>query len=392
MPANVASQRIRNIPPYLFAEIDKMKAGALKRGIDVIDLGIGDPDLEPPRAVVDALIRGVQVEGSHHYASYDGVPRLREAFARWYEGRYGVRVNPETEVLPLLGSKEGIGHIFLSLIDGGQEVLIPDPGYPVYTAGTILAGGTPVYFPLRRKNAFLPDMKELKLLLTPHTKMMWINYPSNPTAAVAGVDTFQGIVDFAAANGLVVCHDAAYSEIVYNGGRSCSILQASGGMEVSVEFHSLSKTFCMPGWRIGFAVGNADVIQSLARVKTNLDSGIFLPVQEAAITALTECEEDARERCAIFEARCNQFVEGLRKVGWDVPLPPATFYVWTNIPRGYDSMGFCSYLLDRAGVVCTPGIGFGKHGEGFVRMSLTFPEERLEAALERFRSIDIKWG
>ena len=391
MSDTIASQRIQQIPPYLFARIDKLKANARKRGIDVIDLGIGDPDLGPPKAVVESLIESVKTVGSHHYSSYDGLPELRAVFARWFERRYGVSLDPDREVLPLLGSKEGIGHVFLSLINPGQEVLLPDPGYPVYTAGTTLAGGIPLFFPLREKNGFLPDIKELNLLVSSNTKMMWINYPSNPTAACADLDMFQQVLDFAAYHHVVVCHDAAYSEIVYNGNQSPSILQARGGKEWGVEFHSLSKTFCMPGWRVGFAVGNAEIIDALARVKTNLDSGIFLPVQKAAVTALSECEEDLRKLCGIFESRCRKFVNGLNEMGWHVQMPGATFYVWAPIPSGWKSMDFCAHILEKTGVVCTPGIGFGTHGEGFIRMSLTMPEDRLGTALDRLHTITINW-
>ena len=369
-----------------------MREDARRRGIDVIDLGIGDPDIGPPEMIVESLVESARAAGTHHYSSYEGMPKLRAAFVRWFERRYGVSLDPDREVLPLLGSKEGIGHIFLSLIDPGQEVLLPDPGYPVYTAGTILAGGVPVSFPLREKNGFLPDVQELNLLVSPKTRMIWINYPSNPTAACADLETFQRVMDFAGQYGLVVCHDAAYSEIVFNGRRSPSILQAKGGRERGIEFHSLSKTFCMPGWRVGFAVGSAELIEALSRVKTNLDSGMFMPVQEAAVTALSECEEEVKKICVLFESRCTQFVRGLREMGWNVPMPAATFYVWAPVPHRWNSMDFCSHILEKTGIVCTPGIGFGSHGEGFLRMSLTMPENRLEEALDRFRGIEMNWG
>ncbi|MCK9274252.1 MAG: LL-diaminopimelate aminotransferase [Syntrophales bacterium] len=392
MAGTVESQRIQHIPPYLFARIDKIKEEARRRGIDIIDLGIGDPDVGPPKAVIDTLVESARRGGTHHYSSYEGLPELRAAFADWFEKRYGIRLDPDREVLPLLGSKEGIGHIFLSLVNPGQEVLLPDPGYPVYAAGTVLAGGVPVFFPLREKNGFLPDIKELTLLVTQNTKMIWINYPSNPTAAVSDLENLQKVADFADHHGLILCHDAAYSEIVYNGNRSASILQTRGGKEKGIEFHSLSKTFCMPGWRVGFAAGNAAIIEALARVKTNLDSGIFLPIQEAAVTALCECEESVKEICALFESRCSRFVSGLREIGWNIPMPQATFYIWAPIPAGSSSMEFCAHILEKTGIVCTPGVGFGKHGEGFIRMSMTMPEDRLEEALDRFQGLKMKWG
>jgi LL-diaminopimelate aminotransferase len=384
--------RIQQLPPYLFAKIDETKKSAIAAGIDLIDLGVGDPDLTPPRPVIDSLIRAVQDKDSHHYASYTGIPELRDAFAKWFKKRFGVTVDPECEVLPLLGSKEGIGHIFLSHVDPGDEVLIPDPGYPVYTAGTILAGAVPRYFRLRHENGYLPDIDELEELVSYNTRMMWINYPSNPTTTMADMETFQKIVQFAEEHGILVCHDMAYSEITYDGKEAISFLQTAGGKEVGVEFHSLSKTFCMPGWRVGFAVGNAEVIKALAKVKTNLDSGIFIPVQKAAITALLTCEEDAKKLCNVFKVRRNRFVEGLRDIGWNIPLPPSTFYVWAKIPSDYDSMEFCTLLLEKAGIICTPGVGFGNFGEGFVRMSLTVSDERLDLALDRLKNMNITWS
>lgn len=384
-----AAQRIKELPPYLFARIDAIKGEALKAGIDVIDLGVGDPDLSPPSAVIEALRRSVRADGAHHYSSYTGIPELRRAFAEWFERRHGVSLDPDREILPLLGSKEGIGHMYLAAVNPGDEVLIPDPGYPVYTAGAVLAGAEPVYFPLREDRGFVPDVAELANRVTPKTKMMWLNYPSNPTTAMASRDEFETIAVFAREHRILVCHDMAYSEIVFDGARAPSFLEADGGMEVGIEFHSLSKTFCMPGWRVGFAVGNADAIAMLAKVKTNLDSGIFIPVQEAAIAALRECEIEREEIRRVFEIRRNRFVGGLRKAGWNVPLPPSTFYLWTAVPDGRDSMAFCAYLLKEAGIVCTPGIGFGPHGEGFVRMSMTVPEARLDEAVSRIEGLSI---
>ncbi len=386
------SKRLEQIPPYLFAEIDRMKAEALRSGTDVIDLGVGDPDLGPPRAIIDSLVKSARRPGTHHYSSYVGTPDLRRAFAGWFQRRYGVTVDPDSEVLPLLGSKEGIGHIFLALVDPGQDVLVPDPGYPVYTSGAILAGGIPRYYPLRRERGFLPDRKDLDQAVTPDTAMMWINYPSNPTAALADRAAFEGMADFAVHKDIVLCHDAAYADIIFGDRRPVSLLQATGPGKKCVEFHSLSKTFCMPGWRVGFAVGDAGVISALARVKTNLDSGIFLPVQEAAVTALTECEAEVSAISAVFEARTIRFVEGLRKLGWQVPFPGATFYVWAPLPVGYDSMGFAALLLRDAGIVATPGVGFRKQGEGFVRMSLTMPGERLDEAIDRLGTLKVDWS
>jgi len=379
----VMADRLRNLPPYLFARIDRMKSEALSRGVDVIDLGVGDPDVPPPEKVVRRLMEAVNEPGSHHYSSYSGIGELRRAFADWFEKRFAVVLDPDKEILPLIGSKEGIGHIYFALVNPGDEVLIPDPGYPVYAAGATLAGAAARYFPLREDRGFRPDAELLKQLVTDKTRMLWLNYPSNPTTALAGLEDYEKMVHLARSRGFIVCHDAAYSEIVFDGKKAPSFLQVPGGKETAVEFHSLSKTFCMPGWRVGFAVGNREVIAALAKVKTNLDSGIFLPVQEAAVTALRECGEETERIRAVFEKRRNRFVSALNDAGWNVPVPPATFYVWMRVPGRPDSMGFVSHLLEECGIVSTPGVGFGANGEGFIRMSLTLPEDRLEEAIER---------
>ncbi len=323
----IMAQRIKDLPPYLFAEIDKIKQSALDRGVDIIDLGVGDPDLPPPKAVIDRLIEATGEKGSHNYPSYSGLPGLRLAFAKWFEGRFGLSLDPNSEVLPLIGSKEGIGHIYFGYMDPGDEVLIPDPGYPVYAAGAILAGAVPRYFPLRKDNNFLPRIDELEKLVTPKTRMLWLNYPSNPTAAVASLEFFEEISRFAAEREILICQDMAYSEITFGGKQAISLLQAPGGKDTGIEFHSLSKTFCMTGWRVGFVVGKAEAIAALAQVKTNLDSGIFIPIQKGATTALLHCQKEAAEIRDTFEARQKMFVTGLNEIGWMVPMPEATFYV-----------------------------------------------------------------
>jgi len=391
MTTKFTSRRIDRLPPYLFAQIDGIKSDAVARGVDVIDLGVGDPDIPPPPAVLESLKRHVHDAGSHNYSSYSGLPRLREAFATWYQRRYGIAVDPHTEVLPLIGTKEGVGHIFLSALDAGDEVLLPDPGYPVYNAATALAGATPVHYPLREERGFLPDGEDIARSVTGATRMMWLNYPSNPTTAMVSQDVFEEIVSFALSRDILLCHDTAYAEIVFDGNRPLSILNVPGAKECAVEFHSLSKTYCMPGWRVGFIIGNADAIAALSKVKTNLDSGIFIPVQEAAITALRECDDDAEERRLAFQKRRDRFVGGCRDMGWPVPLPPATFYVWAPVPPGFTSMEFTLFLLEKTGIVCTPGTGFGKNGEGYVRMSLTSPDDRLDEALARLAGQEMQW-
>jgi len=378
----LVAERLDRLPPYLFAEIDRKRNEARERGVDVIDLGVGDPDLRPPEPVIEALARAARTEGSQRYSSYNGGPVLRQACADWFAAEYAVQLDPNAEILPLLGSKEGIGHLALALLDAGDEVLFPDPGYPVYRAGTILAGGTPLPLPLRPENGFIADLDELESLVSERTKIVWLNYPSNPTTAMADFKLFEGVVRLAQRHGFIVCQDAAYAQVVFEG-RAPSFLEAAGAREVGVEFHSLSKSFCMPGWRVGFAVGNADVIAALGRIKTNLDSGIFLPVQEAASVALLKCRAEAAQLLDHYRARRDRMVDGLRAIGWDVPLPPATIYVWAPVPEGHDSMSFAALLLEQAGVVVTPGVGFGRFGEGFVRMSLTAPDESLDTSLER---------
>jgi LL-diaminopimelate aminotransferase len=385
------ANRIKRIPPYLFAEIDKTKQAEQARGVDIIDLGVGDPDIPPPKAVVDSLIDNTRTKGFHNYASYAGSPGLRQAFTAWFEKRFGVSLNPDSEVLSLIGSKEGIGHIGLGYLNPGDEVLIPDPGYPVYAAGTILAEAVPRYFPLRKADNFIPRIDELEALVTPKTRILWLNYPSNPTTATASLKFFEEVSRFAAEKGILICHDMAYSEITFGGKKAVSLLQASGGKDTGIEFHSLSKTFCMTGWRVGFAVGNAEAITALAKVKTNLDSGIFIPIQQAATTALLDCEAEAKAISETFEARQTMFVGGLNEIGWTIPMPEATFYVWAPVPEGYNSMSFCTYLMEETGIVCTPGVGFGSYGEGFVRMSLTISDDRLEEALNRIKRLKVKW-
>ncbi|MBN2568007.1 MAG: LL-diaminopimelate aminotransferase [Deltaproteobacteria bacterium] len=385
------AQRIKDIPPYLFVEIDRIKQAALDKGVDIIDLGVGDPDLPTPGAVINRLIESTGERGFHNYPFNSGLPGLRLAFAEWFKGRFGVSLDPNDEVLPLIGSKEGIGHIYFGYMDPGDEVLIPDPGYPVYAAGAILAGAVPRYFPLRRENNFLPRIDELEKMVTPRTRMLWLNYPSNPTAAVASLEFFEEISQFAAERGILICQDMAYSEITFGGRKAVSLLQTSKGNDAGVEFHSLSKTFCMTGWRVGFAVGKAEAIESLAKVKTNLDSGIFIPIQKAAETALLYCQKEAKEIVKTFEARQKMFVAGLNEIGWTVPMPEATFYVWAPVPKGFDSMSFCAYLMEETGIVCTPGVGFGNYGEGFIRMSLTIADDRLREALERMSKLKVKW-
>ena len=380
------ADRLRKLPPYLFAELDEMKRKAAAAGIDIIDLGVGDPDLPTPERIIRRLRESVSAAENHRYASYRGLSDLRKAIAEWYRNRFGVVLDPDGEVLPLLGSKEGIGHIPLAFINNGDTVLIPSPAYPVYRAGVTFAGGEIYFMPLLPENNFLPDLGKIPESVASKAKMMFLNYPNNPTSAVAAEPFFSEVLNFARKFDIIVCHDAAYSEICYDGYAAPSFLQLEGAKEVSVEFHSLSKTYNMTGWRIGFVVGSSEVINGLGKIKTNLDSGIFQAVQLAGIEALKNCGE-YKKTLEIYQERRDILINGLNSIGWSVPKPSATFYVWAKVLPGYDSTSLTSILLKEAGVVITPGVGFGEYGEGFVRMSLTIDKERLKEAVKRIGKV-----
>nr|HPJ72198.1 LL-diaminopimelate aminotransferase [bacterium] len=353
---------------------------------------VGDPDTPTPSHIVDALCRASRDPENHRYALDAGMPALREAIAAWYRRRFEVELDPVSEVLPLIGSKEGIGHLPLAFVDPGDAVLIPEPGYPVYQAGTIFAGGEPVFMPLRRENGFLPDFSAVEAAAADRARILWINYPNNPTAAVCDLSFFAEAVEFAARRGIIVAHDAAYTELAFDGFRPPSFLQVPGARETGIEFHSLSKTYSMTGWRISFAVGNAEVLAGLARVKSNLDSGIFQAVQVAGIAALTGPQDYLAELLAVYRDRRDLLVDGLRNLGWEVDLPRATFYVWCPVPPGRTSSGFTQLLLEEAGIVTTPGVGLGPSGEGYIRMALTRPREEIAEALRRLEKLELKWA
>jgi LL-diaminopimelate aminotransferase len=377
------ARRLAELPPYLFVEIDRKKREAAARGVDVINLGIGDPDLPTPKPIIRALARAAGDPVNHRYPESEGLDRFREAAAGWYLRRFGVKVEPGNEVLSLIGAKEGIGHLPLALVDPGDVVLIPDPAYPVYRAGTVFAGGEPYLMPLRRDNAFLPDLAAIPEQIRRRAKLMFVNYPNNPTGAVAPLTFFGDVVEFASRHNIIVAQDNTYSEIAFDGYRPPSLLEVPGGKDVGIEFHSLSKTFNMTGWRIGFVVGRSNVVDALRRVKSNLDSGAFQAVQEAGITALSLSEAISAKNSKVYQRRRDILVGGLRRIGLDVDSPRATFYVWPRVPPGYDSASFVSTLIERAGVACIPGIGFGKEGEGYVRLALTADANRLREGCAR---------
>ncbi len=381
------SERLKKLPPYLFVELDRLKAEAKARGVDVIDLGVGDPDLPTPAHIVKAAEEAVRKPENHHYPSSVGMLAFREAAAHWFEKRLGVRLNPETEVVTLIGSKEGIAHFPLAFVNPGDVVLVPTPAYPVYHIGTLFAGGETFYLPLRPENDFLPDLESIPKDVLSRAKIIWLNYPNNPTAAVATKDFFARVVSFARENKLIVAHDAAYTELYFDDYRPPSILEVEGAREVAIEFHSLSKTYCMTGWRIGFAVGNETLIAGLAKVKNNVDSGAFQAVQEAGIAALSGDQSCVEEFRKIFRERRDVVVEGLKSLGFELDPPRATFYVWARVPEGYSSAAFAAKLLQEAGIVVTPGHGFGEPGEGFFRVALTVDKNRLKEALARIAAL-----
>jgi LL-diaminopimelate aminotransferase len=379
------AHRVKNLPPYLFATIDRMKQDALAKGVDLIDLSIGDPDLPTPGHIVDAMKKAVEKPAHHRYPSYEGMLSYKEAVANWYRTRFNVSLNPRTEVLSLIGSKEGIGHIPLAFVNPGDVVLVPSPGYPVYPVATLFAGGQSHIMPLLEANGFLPDFSAIPEDVLKRARLMFINYPNNPTSAVTGKGFYEDVIRIARKYDIIVCHDAAYSEIYFDGKRPVSFMEVDGAGEVGIEFHSLSKTYNMTGWRIGFAVGQRDVLAGLGKIKTNLDSGVFQAIQEAAIVALGTGDDILSGIRNIYQDRRDVLYNGLKGIGLHVIKPGATFYLWTKVPSSLDSSSFVSRLLDRAGVLATPGNGFGAPGEGYVRFALTVPVERIREAVERIR-------
>jgi len=381
------AERLKKLPPYLFVEIDKAKRRLQAEGKDVIDLGVGDPDLPTPPHILERLKQAADDPANHRYSFTEGLTELREAIARWYARRFGVTLDPNTEVLPLLGSKEGLAHLPLALANPGDVVLVPDPCYPPYRSGAILAGAEVVSMPLLEESGFFPDLGALSQKAVRRAKVMFLNYPNNPTAAIATAEQVQEAMELAKQYGIAIAYDNAYSEISFEGDKPISVLQLPDAKSVGIEFHSLSKTYNMTGWRIGWACGNAKLIAALAQLKTNLDSGIFQPIQWAGIAALEGDHVLLQQAIATYRQRRDLVVEGLAKAGWQIPKPSASFYLWARVPTKEDSMGFATRLLDQSRVVITPGVGFGPAGEGYVRLSLTVPTERLEEAVARLSKV-----
>lgn len=373
------AKRIAKVPPYLFAQIDQMKA----RGVDIIDLGVGDPDLPTPDHITRALHQAIDNPRSFGYPPYEGTFAFREAVAFWYHKRFLVDLDPNSEVMALIGSKEGIAHLFFALLDPGNIALIPDPAYPVYKTATLLAGGKPQLMPLLEKNGFLPDLRKIPAFIARKAKLMFINYPNNPTGATAEADFLEEAVAFCRKYDILLCSDLAYSEISFEGYKPLSVLEIPGAKDIAIEFHSLSKTYNCTGYRLGMAVGNKEAINALSIIKTNVDSGAYMALQMAGVEALTGPQGHLKETNGIYERRRNIVVEGLKKAGFELQIPKASFYIWVRVPKGYTSAKFVSELLEKTGVLVVPGSGYGKYGEGYFRISITSPDEILREAIKR---------
>jgi LL-diaminopimelate aminotransferase len=377
------SKRVLNLPPYLFVEISRKIADKRAKGEDVVSFGIGDPDIPTPPHIIEKLCQSAHDPVNHRYPETEGLLPLRQAISTWYKKRFGVDLDPEKEVLPLIGAKEGIAHMSFCLIDSGDIALMTDPAYPVYSISTAFAGGEPYFLPLTRQNHFLPDLGSIPAPILKKSKVLWLNYPNNPTGAVAELDFFNRAIDFARTHNLVICHDGPYTEVAFDNYIPSSFLQAHGAREVGVEFHSFSKSYNMTGWRIGMVVGNAVLVDALKRFKSNLDSGIPQAIQYAAIEALNGPQDCITAHNAIYQRRRDLIIEVLNNIGLEAVPPRSGLYIWAKVPEDYTSVEFAQDLLDQVSVVVTPGVGYGKSGEGYVRLSLTVPDASLVKGLSR---------
>ncbi|MBD2486637.1 pyridoxal phosphate-dependent aminotransferase [Aulosira sp. FACHB-615] len=384
------AKRLEKIPPYLFAEINRKRAKLVAEGVDIINMAIGDPDKPTPAHILQVMHAAIDNSATHNYPPYEGTQEFRQAAAKWMERRFGVTdLNPDTEVVASIGSKEAIHNTFLAFVEAGDYTLIPDPGYPVYRTSTIFADGEPFTMPLKAENQFLPDLNAIPEEIAQKAKLLWINYPNNPTGGVATLEFFAELVDFCKQYNILLCHDNAYSEMAYNGYKPPSVLQVPGAKDIAIEFHSLSKSYNMTGWRVGFVVGNALGIQGLRQVKTNVDSGVFKAIQTAAIAAYNTSEAELQTLMSVYQNRRDTIVKGLQSLGWPIQPPKATLYVWVPVPAGYTSAEFVNLLLDKCGIMVAPGSGYGVSGEGFFRIALTISEERMEEAIERMKDAGI---
>lgn len=383
------ARRLDNAPPYLFVEIEENIKKAQAKGIDVINLGIGDPDMPTPEFVVEKMVEAVRDPRYHCYPEYDGSIEFRTEVTEYYKRRFGITLDPETEVVTLLGSKEGIAHIFFALVNDCDFTLVPDPQYPVYKLASALTGGVPYPMPLTHENGFLPDLGMIPKEVAKRSKILFVNYPNNPTGTVADLDFYQKVVDYGLENDIVVCNDNAYSEFTYDGVVAPSILQAKCARDIAIEFHSLSKSYNMTGWRIGYAVGNKEVISKLKKMKNNIDSGVFTAIQVAGTEALRKGDEFIQGMKSIYVRRRNLAMAELRSLGWQAEVPKGAFYIWVRVPEGYTSKSLTAMLLEKTGVVVAPGNGYGDCGEGYIRISLTMKDEKIREAFERIKNIKI---
>lgn len=379
------AERVNRLPPYVFASLGERIGALARQGKDVIRLDMGSPDLPPPEFIIEVLCQSAARPGNHGYSGYFGTPELRNAIANYYESRFGVTLDPERQIVTLIGSKEGIANVALSFVDPGDVVLVPDPGYPTYSLGTMMAGGRPVRLPLLPENDYLPDLDAIPADVLAASRILWLNYPNNPTGAVAPFEFFEQAVGFAKRNDLLVCHDNPYCDVSFDGYVAPSLLQVPGASDVVLEFNSLSKTYNMAGWRLGMAVGNAMAVGALARTKTNIDSGIFRPIQDAGVQALTGDQSWIKGRNEVYRERRDIILETLDWLGIQARRPVAGLYIWARTPAGYTSAEYATWLLEEVGVSITPGEVYGPHGAGYLRISLGMSTERIQEAMERLR-------
>ncbi|MBW4560289.1 MAG: pyridoxal phosphate-dependent aminotransferase [Mojavia pulchra JT2-VF2] len=387
------AKRLAKIPPYLFAEIDRKRNELVAKGVDIINLAVGDPDKPTPIHILQVMHEAIDDVSTHNYPPYQGTKEFREAAVKWMERRFGVTgLNPNTEVVSSIGSKEAIHNTFLAFVEAGDYTLIPDPGYPVYRTATLFAGGESFTMPLKAENQYLPDLNVIPEEVARKAKLLWINYPNNPTGALATLEFFEELVAFCKQYNILLCHDNAYSEMAYDGYKPPSILQVPGAKDVAIEFHSLSKSYNMTGWRVGFVVGNAIGIKGLAQVKSNVDSGVFKAIQACAIAAYSTSEAELQSLISVYQHRRDIIVKGLQSLGWPIQPPKATLYLWAPVPPGYTSTEFVTLLLDKCGILVPPGNGYGAMGEGFFRIALTVSDERMYEAIQRLKDVGIRYA
>lgn len=390
MRKRVKSERILRLPPYMFAKINEVKLKARQMGVDVIDLGMGNPDSPPAGNIIEKLCQVAHDPKAHRYSASRGIPHLRRAICGWYGRRFGVQLDPEKEAIATIGSKEGISHLALAVLNRGDVVLVQDPTYPAYLYSVAIAGGDIMSLPVTEENNYIPDMEGAVGGVYPKPKMIILSYPHNPTTQIVDLGFFERVVRFAKKENILVVHDLAYSEICFDGFTAPSFLQVEGAKSVGIEFYSMSKTYNMAGWRVGFAVGNRQMIEALAKIKGYYDYGMFTPIQVASIVALNSSQDCVRKTSDMYRQRRDVFVNGLNRIGWKVPLPKATMYVWARIPEGFrrmKSFKFAGLLLEKGEVAVAPGIGFGAHGEGYVRFALVENEHRLRQAVRGIKKV-----